>query len=542
MFGPIAFLTGLLMVGGAVFSAASERSAYETPKTYTGGHPDFWNLNSNTTQRIRNSVYGNPMPVWIYGRTIMSVSKEPDKKWLLPIGGFDVERIEKEIGFDETAKLLQNWLILELGYSTIIDEEKMKKYCWSGDYMSPYLPAALEVRKKYPTEDTSKIRVEYNNKSEELEKQADIAGTSELSYEECKQEGYDRYIQALNYHCVAEKVVPLIDALEVVKKIQDDTILGVGHRQSINRLHTGGRDFIGLASSNVDLRYFAIGSESCYSDQVDYVDMLKAFYPQHQWQKYVVHEDKARKILEGNKYLEMCEKHKKAALEFAEKYVVEDYGLNALDVCQITKDSGCGPQYSPMNRMFKDTPKRTEDFDFGAINDENYSDTAGGVFFSNKSFYYPEPKYDGKHSFIFDESKVKELEQIFEQNRKEFIDRIQMDDQFALDFMVCMIAEDRTVRARDIMRLEEDIDSPDDRIIDDYMQEPELYEEEYEEYKKEYAAYEKRIERIKFEKNLFETALQKVDEFIPSKESIEKKKTKTKEPQLRLRDSSEFQN
>ena len=117
-----------------------------------------------------------------------------------------------------------------------------------------------------------------------------------------------------------------------------------------------------------------------------------------------------------------------------------------------------------------------------------------------------------------------------------------MDDQFALDFMVCMIAEDRTVRARDIMRLEENIDSPDDRIIDDYMQEPELYEEEYEEYKKEYAAYEKRIERIKFEKNLFETALQKVDEFIPSKESIEKKKTKTKEPQLRLRDSSEFQN
>lgn len=538
MFGPIAFLTGLLMVGGAVFSAASERSAYETPKTYTGGHPDFWNLNSNTTQRIRNSVYGNPMPVWVYGRTIMSVSKEPDKKWLLPIGGFDVERIEKEIGFDETAKLLQNWLILELGYSTTIDEEKMKKYCWSGDYMSPYLPAALEVRKKYPTEDTSKIRVEYQNKSKELEDQTYVAEF----YEDCKQDGYDRYIQSLNYRCVAEKVVPLIESLGVVKKIQDDTILGVGHRQSINKIHTGGRDFIELASSDVDLRYFAIGLESCYSDQVDYVDMLKAFYPQHQWQKYVVREDKARETLEGNKYLEMCDKHKSMALEFANKYVIEDYGLNGLDVCQITKAASCGPQYSPMRREFEDVPRRTEDFDFGAINNENYIFFTGGLFFSNKSFYYPEPKYDSGQKFIFYYSKIKELNQMFEQNQKEFIHEFQTNDQFAVDFMTCMIAEDRTIRARDIMRLEDDVDSPDDLVVYDYQLAPELYEEEYEQYKKEYAAYEKRIERIKFEKNLFETALQKVDEFIPSKESIEKKKTKIKEPQLRLRDSSEFQN
>ena len=494
MAGPLAFLAGLLMVGGAAASAASERNAYRMPKTYTNGHPDFTNINSFTRQEIMDMVkYSKPQS--LYGNTRYHKSPESVR----PLGGLDVDRIEKEIGHDEAMRLIQNWLILELGYSTTIDEEKMKKYCWSGDYMSPYLSAALGMRQKYPTLTLHLLKEKYR----EITRNANfnrIVNKWESETYEGKKVRLNAVLQRDYYHDIENKVIPTLEGLELAKQIKNNVRINIGNHDSINLEHTGGKSLALKVSPDLNFEEGYKSMDSSYKGpKEDYVDYLKWLYKDRN--DFVLNEEKTREVFKDNSYLKLCQQNKDAALEFAKKYVIEDYGLNAWDVCQILKTAPMGLQYSDFNR------KWSLGMYFICRKIKNYESRISQERYLEINRIYP------YHNEGFEKSEIDKLNELFYQNLSSMLEQLCLDDDFLCDFLTCLLVESRTMNIKTLLH---------PKPI--WMKSP----QQMRKYNAEIAKRKKTVKALAIARQRARSCVTKIPE--------------AKEPQLRLRDSSDFQN
>lgn len=499
MAGPLAFLAGLLMVGGAAASAASERSAYRMPKTYTNGHPDFTNINSFTRQEIMDMVrYSKPQS--LYGK--LSYHKSPES--VRPLGGLDVDRIEKEIGHNEAMRLIQNWLILELGYSTTIDEKKMKKYCWSGDYMSPYLPAALGMRQKYPTLTLHLLKEKYR----EITRNADFNGIVnkwESETYEGKKIRLNSVLQRDYYHDIENKVIPTLEGLELAKQIKNNARINIGNHDSINLEHTDGQNLASKISPDLNFEEDYETVDSNYKGpKEDYVDYLKWLYKDRN--DFVLNEEKARENFKDNSYLKLCQQHKEAALEFANKYIIEDYGLNAWDICQILKTAPVGLQYSDLNRKWDLCPyihgRNTSDYEWMM---------RGNRWIKITEIY----RYNSEG---FRRSEIDKLNEMFYQDFDSMFNQLWLDDEFLCDFLTCYLVENRNKNVKALL-----LRRPDRPKFSSFDREHQMKD-----YNRKIAKRKRTVKALAIARQRARACVTKIPEI--------------KQPQLRLRDSSDSQN
>lgn len=426
--GGLAFLAGILMLTGAGASAMMDLGPHQKKKTWTGDYLDFSSLWVDDQQRIYNMVYKYGMP-----RT-QSVGELEREGTLLPIGGFDIDRIEAEIGHEATVQLMKDWLVLELGFypdHSSFDEALMQKYCWSGDYMSPLIPLALGLRRLYPhlSEDKGRIEVRDGSGSVRgilLGKQFAKDYISKLyprhprEYEKLKDALNARYEVALMKY-LSEEIIDLLDGIEMASYIRERPVEYVKcDYPSINLEHTQGRsllddfepDMTVMEPKNVDNDF-----KRCN----DYVDYLKEYI--YQDGSVMLDEEKARAVFKNNHYLKWCEQKRDEALALAAQYEIEEHNLTKWDVCQITKGVPVGIDYTPIKRVLD-----TLALDFKEIRMD-----------PTRFLSIPEWRY---YRDNFSQSKIEQLERVHDQNIDEFYKRINEDNRFLTDFLTCAYVED----------------------------------------------------------------------------------------------------
>lgn len=499
MAGPIAFLAGLLMIGGAAFSSAAERNAYKKPRTYSNGHPNFSSVNSSVSAEIRDSIYGKVIP----GTLIPG----PPQRKLLPVGGFDVERIEKEIGFYDTLNLINTWLILELGYNTSIDEERMKKYCWSGDYMSPYLSAALGMREKYPTDTIEQLSSRYHHLGNCAH--FDTMHHS-LAYEDHKKYRNGVILEGF-YKNIVDEVIETLKGIELPQKLKNNKRLGLWGDESINDQHTHGRSLISSIHPDSNFDEPKETMDNCYKGpKEDYVDYLKWRYEGKN--EYMFIEEKAREVFKNNSYLALCEKYKEAALEFAKTYAIEDYKLTKWDVCQILRAAPVGLKYSSINRSW-DLCERGPNH---KLVDYRY-------MMLQERFLYVKKIFDIEIGFF--SSKLEQLNEMYLANLYSTFEALVKDDDLFCDFLTCYLTENRNSK---ITKLIWEKPKPNNFTDNDRRRIPDFVKEREEEYAHKVDIRKRTVKALAKARQRARACVKKIPQ--------------TKEPQLRLRYSSESQN
>ena len=422
--GGLAFLAGILMLTGAGASAMMDLGPHQKKKTWTGDYPNFSSLWVSDQERICKMVYKNGRPYW----ETCGVRRHGD---LLPIGGFDIKKIEKEVGHETAYKLMRDWLILELGYyqdNDPIDEELMQKYCWSGDYMSPLIPLALGIREIFPRyaaqyffrgngECLGSVCHREVFKVEELVKHTKFCNQY---YERLKEGTNAKYKLRKIKRIDDDDVMDVIAGMEMATYIRDrQTEFVAGNYPSINLEHTNGRDFIGEFVPESGIMDVDTDVDKEFEQYNDYVDYLSR---RNKWCE-INHKpdiEKAKELFENNRYLKWCEKKRDETLKALDGIDIEKHGLTQWDACQITKAVNTGIDYAPFER-----------YAFSHY-DEYYN-----FLWKERGISYCTMK---QKKGSFQTTEVSQLEQIHKANFKEFCERVKKHT-FFLDYLTCYYSE-----------------------------------------------------------------------------------------------------
>lgn len=416
MFGPFAFLAGLAMLGGAWGQTVlknQELAAYDENK-FRDGHP----VQVHFTTR-RGETFGQ----WVPYQT-----DYPLKEYY---GGFDYPRLVEEVGIGQANMILQQWAISEMGFSPTYGDALVRKYCWSKEYMSPYLPYAKWLH-EHP----------------ELLKKLDEDLPScyfEEKYEEAKKYRND-ILPIINwkYH-VNKYIMPVYNGYyKDYDKWFEEIRWRISKRYpSLNDENTGGENIF----ADVEPKPFAI--EQYKKDYrihcKDYVDYLKQTIYIHghhdfvqerhlfdlgpiEWRVTLL-EDEARKVLSRNLYLKLCRKHAREARKLKDQWYVKLGKFDTYDLCEMTKACNTGMHY---------TTFRLWGHDEEIVEQRLYDISKPMKYTTGKHYsYYSENKPRRPEMF----TDAYDLKKIAKNNYEEVKKLFMEDEKFAVDFMVCWLLE-----------------------------------------------------------------------------------------------------
>lgn len=372
MIGPISFLVGLGLLGGAGISKMLDSSRINAEKAYCSTH-----LNSYEEEELKKAMGG------------ISV-----------FNGFRRFKIAQEIGDPaEANELLRVWILRELGYKAPIEgEEKMEKYFYSGEYISPLYSAALYIRNnKFDLtcelikdinetmenrlnkpfgdtyEDTKKRTLLW--RKAELLGELDVVNASPyynardggVSYKRTKGGEYLRTICKngfLPHELKYEK--PIYDEISDILTVHDIILSFIRLNQLANYIQK--KDIDKCFSYNkpqYDIKpdkealkklfncHANIHEESKFGLHFDYdekeIQLIKS-------------EDELKEFWSKNKYLQYQKKEKEICFEFAEKYDLSYFDLDKYDVAEYCCD-GVGIRYTNISRYNGTDIKQLKDFE-----------------------------------------------------------------------------------------------------------------------------------------------------------------------------------
>ena len=371
MIGPISFLVGLGLLGGAGISKMLDSSRINAEKAYCSTH-----LHPYDERELKKAM-GNS---WYFN-------------------GFMREKISQELGDRyETNRLLRVWILRELGYRTPIeDEEKMEKYFYSGDYVSPLYSAALYIWKNNFNLRRQLVEEIQNTMKERLDKPFTD------TYEDTKKRTlFLRRAQAIG-ELNTYKVYPYYNSREgftndkrtrggeIYRLICDDGILPHELRykelpyeeaQNMYDVQDIVKSFIELNSlaryilkrdgiDNCDSRnrpQYKIEPDkeaferlfNCHTDEEETFGIhLK--YDEDKL-KLIKSEDELREFWSKNTYLQYQKEEKELCFEFAEKYDLSYFNLDKYDVAEFCCD-GVGFRYTNIRRYNGTDIKQLKEFE-----------------------------------------------------------------------------------------------------------------------------------------------------------------------------------
>lgn len=470
MGGPISFLLGLLMLGGSGASYAAEniytrRNLAEYQK-YWKDHPKVSDLSGlfreefegrmcslgfGTYEGVREWIEEQPkflrdstLNKAINNNYLSFNEKYPQFQKKRFYGPFDLPKLRAELEPKSLYDLLYKWTVLEYGFWIYIDEEEwnyIDKYLWSGDYLYDKISWANFLVEQYP--DINKPFV--NNESETPSKFQEFYIRKGLHrFYECDDDSIHSLQWIANKHTFNTVYPYEVAKKDLVENI-DEYIVGDIESELVAFLQQVDvrKEYVPLRFYD-DNRFFSLLRESLNQPRYDisqisscnfYSDVVNDFYyndlPTYNYYQYVqmlhrnreqistvqvklkLSEEEFKEVFNDNHYLQMCEIHKRKAIEIAEKYEIEEFNLTKWDICQMTKARPTGNNYTIMRE-----------------------DPEGCQFIRECGWV---PKYfRGKR---FRSSDIGFLQQQTDSNKQEFCKLLRESPRFFIDFFKCVFVE-----------------------------------------------------------------------------------------------------
>ena len=417
MFGPFAFLAGLAMLGGAWGQTVlknQQLAAYDSSK-FKNGHP---------IQVHFTTMAGGDIGKWNAYHTSNCTLREY-------YGGFDYPRLVEEVGKTQANMILEQWAICEMGFCPTFGDALVGSYCWSKEYMSPYLPYAKWLH-EHP-ELLEKLNEElpyfcFEEKYEEAKKYYnDIVPVKEWQHDVKKYimpvyngyyKDYDKWFSEIRW-CIDKRYPSLNDEKTGGENIFADVEpkpLTIEEYKKDYRIHC--RDYVDYLKQTIYIH-----------GHHDFVQERHLFdLPSIEWRVTLL-EDKAKKVLSRNRYLKLCRKHAREARALQDQWYVKLGKFDKYDLCEMTKACNTGVHYTTFRQWDHDQE----------IVEQRYYDVSKPIkqATGERYSYYS----DEKHQRPVYYTDAYDLWKISENNYKEVKKLFIEDEKFAVDFMVCWLLE-----------------------------------------------------------------------------------------------------